>query len=138
MDEKFETGFLVVSCSGGSGSGQAANDLARELDRSGFARMVCLAGIGAGLEECIAEASNVRDLIVIDGCEKACSQKLLEKAGIKPLHTFCLTKMGVSCPVSQVDPELLDRLRKKIKLLFGQNRADGKYAVCGCDSCPRE
>lgn len=138
MNDNYETGFLVVSCSGGSGSGQAANALAVELNKSGFARMVCLAGIGAGLEDCVADATKVRDLIVIDGCEKNCSQKMLERIGIKPIHTFCLTKMGVDCPASDVDPELLEKLRKKIKLLFGQNRTDSKYAVCGCDTCTRE
>ncbi len=138
MDENYETGFLVISCSGGSSSGQAANDLAVELSKSGFARMVCLAGIGAGLDDCVSDAEKVKDLIVIDGCDKGCSQKMLEKIGIKPVHTFCLTKMGVKCPVSDVDPELLDKLRKKIKLLFGQNRSDNKYAVCGCDTCARE
>jgi len=73
MIDEYETGFLVVSCSGGSNSGQAANALAVELNKSGFAKMVCLAGVGAGVEDCVADAGNVRDLIVIDGCEKACS-----------------------------------------------------------------
>lgn len=138
MIDEYETGFLVVSCSGGSNSGQAANALAVELSKSGFAKMVCLAGVGAGVEDCVADAGKVRDLIVIDGCEKACSHKMLQKIGIEPVHTFCLTRMGVDCPVEDVDPELLDELRKKIKQLFGQNRAEGKYAVCGCDTCIRE
>ncbi|CCO23470.1 putative zinc-binding protein [Maridesulfovibrio hydrothermalis] len=138
MTDNYETGFLVISCSGASSSGQAANELAVELNKSGFAKMVCLAGVGAGLDDCVEDAGRVRDLIVIDGCDKACSHKMLEKIGIKPVHTFCLTKMGVNCPVSDVDPELLSELRKKIKLLFGQSRADSKYAVCGCDTCVRE
>ncbi|NDV27452.1 hypothetical protein FMR86_12370 [Desulfovibrio sp. JC010] len=138
MTEEYETGFMVVSCSGGSGSGQAANSLAVELNRSGFAKMVCLAGIGAGLDEYIDEADKVRDLIVIDGCSKGCSQIMLKKMGIEPVHNFCLTEMGVECPVTEVDPAMLEELRKKIKLLFGQRRADSKYAVCGCDTCVRE
>lgn len=138
MTDNYETGFLVLSCSGGSNSGQAANDLAVELNKSGFARMVCLAGVGAGLEDCVSDAGKVKDLIVIDGCSKGCSQIMLQKIGIKPVHTFCLTNMGVKCPQTDVDTELLDKLRKKIKLLFGQNRANSKYAVCGCDTCVRE
>lgn len=138
MSDEYETGFMVVSCSGGSGSGQAANSLAVELNKSGFAKMVCLAGVGAGLAECLDEAGKVRDLIVIDGCEKGCSQIMLRKMGIEPVHNFCLTKMGVECPVTDVDSEMLDELRKKIKLLFGQQRANSKYAVCGCDTCVRE
>ncbi|WP_027723362.1 putative zinc-binding protein [Maridesulfovibrio zosterae] len=138
MEEKYETGFMVLSCSGGSSSGQAANNLAVELNKSGFAKMVCLAGVGAGKEDCVEDAGKVHDLIVIDGCDKVCSKKMLEKIGINPVHTFCLTNMGVECPAADVDPELLTELRKKIKLLFGQNRADVKYAVCGCDTCVRD
>lgn len=138
MTEEYETGFMVISCSGGSGAGQAANSLAVELNRSGFAKMICLAGIGAGLEECVEAAGRVSDLIVIDGCEKCCSQIMLKKMGIEPVHIFCLSRMGVKCPVSEVDPVMLDEMRKKIKLLFGQQRANSKYAVCGCDTCVRE
>ncbi len=138
MNDTYETGFLVVSCSGGSSSGQAANDVAVELNKSGFAKMVCLAGVGAGIQDCVEDAEKVRDLIVIDGCDKVCSKIMLEKIGVKPVHTFCLTQMGVDCPVSDVEPDLLNELRKKIKILFGQNRAESKYAVCGCDTCTRE
>lgn len=138
MTDEYDSGFLVISCSGGSASGQAANSLAVELNRSGFAKMICLAGVGAGIDECLSEAGKVRDLIVIDGCEKGCAQIMLRKIGIEPVHTFCLTKMGVKCPVTEVDTEMLEELRKKIKLLFGQKRADAKYAVCGCDTCARD
>ncbi|WP_320172056.1 putative zinc-binding protein [Maridesulfovibrio sp.] len=138
MSDTYETGFLVVSCSGCSCSGQATNDLAVELNRSGFARMVCLAGIAAGLDNCVADAANVQDLIVIDGCVNACAKKVLEKAGIKPVHTFCLTEMGLEGQDTEIDSELLEKLRLKIKQVFGQSRTATKYAVCGCETCVRE
>ncbi|SDL51096.1 DGC domain-containing protein [Maridesulfovibrio ferrireducens] len=138
MLEKYETGFLVVACSGASKAGQAANGIAVKLDESGFSKMICLAAIGAGVDNCITMASNVQDLIIIDGCEKKCACKMLEKAGLHPVHEFCLTELGFVEPDDFEDPELIDELRKKIKLLFGQRRAESKYSICGCETCPRK
>ncbi len=138
MTDEYETGFFVVTCSGASKSGQSANAIGVKLNDSGFARMICLTGVGAGLESCLNMASNVQDLIVIDGCEKKCSCKILEKAGCKPMHEFCLTEMGFVDSDDFNATGLVDELKKKIKVLFGQRRSCSKYSICGCETCSRE
>lgn len=126
MEDKYLTDFIVVACSGGTHAGQTANAIAADMARGGFARMVCLAGVGCEVPESIKEAGKVENLIVIDGCEKGCAVKMLAKAGIEAKHVFVLTDMGlVNSDSPDTDEDITAELRKKIKRIFGQVKAGG-------------
>ncbi len=86
---------LIFSCSGGSNVGQLSNQTAVELTKSGKARLVCLAGIGAHLSGMI-ESAKAGDLIVaIDGCPVKCAHKTLEHADLKPDISLIITELGI-------------------------------------------
>ncbi|OEU69879.1 MAG: hypothetical protein BA863_06800 [Desulfovibrio sp. S3730MH75] len=138
MLEEYETGFLVVSCSGALKSGQIANAIAVKMAENGFAEMISIAGIAAGVEGYVNKAQRVNDLIIIDGCEKKCACKIIENSGITPKHEFCLVELGYLDSDGPVDMDEVDIFRKKIKLLYGQAKSNSKYSVCGCETCIRD
>ena len=135
MLEKYETGFLVVSCSGALRSGQVANAIAVKMAENGFAEMVSIAGIAAGVEEYVDKAKRADNLIIIDGCDKKCACKIIENSGGVPKHEFCLAELGYLDSDGPVNVNEVDVFRKKIKLLYGQAKSSGKYSVCGCETC---
>ncbi|WP_031483185.1 putative zinc-binding protein [Maridesulfovibrio frigidus] len=137
MLEKYETGFLVVSCSGALKSGQVSNAIAVKMAENGFAEMISIAGIAAGLDEYVDKAKRVNDLIIIDGCDKKCACKIVERLVGTPKHEFCLAELGYLDSEGPVDMDEVDIFRKKIKLLYGQAKSSSKYSVCGCETCTR-
>ncbi len=138
MLEKYDTGFLVVSCSGALKSGQVANAIAVKMAENGFAEMLSIAGVAAGVEEYVDKAMRADDLIIIDGCEKKCACKIIENLGVTPRHEFCLAELGYSDSDGPIDMAEVDIFRKKIKLLYGQAKSSSKYSVCGCETCIRD
>lgn len=68
---------IVYSCSGCSSAAQMANYLAIQLDRSGYAEMSCIAGVGGNVKTLVRQARSGRKLISIDGCPLACCKACL-------------------------------------------------------------
>src|SRR5688572_32891431 len=72
-DEIPEFRPFIFSCSGSADVGGIADGAARSLSESGVAKMYCLAGIGARVEQIVNNAALAERLISVDGCENACS-----------------------------------------------------------------
>ena len=75
--------IAILTCAGGSNTGQLANAIGAKLAKANLGYMVCLAGIAAGIETSFKKISQAKNILVIDGCPKNCAKKILEKAGIK-------------------------------------------------------
>ncbi|MFZ1806281.1 MAG: putative zinc-binding protein [Cyclobacteriaceae bacterium] len=86
---------IVYSCSGCSSAAQMANYLAIQLDRSGYAEMSCIVGVGGNVKKLVHTAKSGRHLIAIDGCPLACSKACLRNHNLDPDVHIQLTDLGI-------------------------------------------
>ena len=105
---------LIYSCSGAADVGEIADQVARRLRSEGFAKMTCLAGIGAGLSGYVQSAKGADENITIDGCSVACAKKTLENIGVTPT-AYILTDLGLVKGESPVTKETVKQMSDKIK-----------------------
>jgi uncharacterized metal-binding protein len=82
---------IVLSCSGASNFGQISNSLAVEMQSRGMGNMSCLAAVAAGLEGYLKSAREADQLVVIDGCNVACGQKIMQAAAIENYTYFVVS-----------------------------------------------
>lgn len=86
---------MILACSGGSNVGQLANHAAVELNREGFGKMYCLAGIGGRLSGFVQSAKDVPEMVAIDGCSVGCAKAIIENADV-PLKSYVVvTELGI-------------------------------------------
>lgn len=82
---------IVLSCSGASNFGQISNSLAVEMQSRGMGNMSCLAAVAAGLESYLKSAREADQLVVIDGCNVACGQKIMQASGLENYTYFVVS-----------------------------------------------
>ena len=87
--------IMLLACSGGSNVGQLSNRAAVELTQEGFGKMFCLAGIGGHVSGLVQSAKDVRQIIVIDGCDVGCSKAILKNADVPFKNYVVLTELGI-------------------------------------------
>ena len=104
---------LIYSCSGAADVGEIADQVARRLRSEGFAKMTCLAGIGAGLSGYVQSAKGADENITIDGCPVACAKTTLEKIGVTPT-SYILTDLGLVKGESPITKETVKQISNKI------------------------
>ena len=85
---------LLFSCSGAADTAEIADRAARNIHRSGEARMYCLAGVGGDVEMIVNNTRAADRLLVIDGCDTDCAAKLLRKAGFETFEHLRVTDLG--------------------------------------------
>ena len=90
-----EGNVMILACSGGSNVGQLSNQVAVELTQEGFGKMFCLAGIGGHLSGFVRSATDIPQMVAIDGCSLGCAKAILEHAGIPNKNYLVLTDLGV-------------------------------------------
>jgi uncharacterized metal-binding protein len=125
---------LLYSCSGAADVGQIADQVTRKLRDKGFARMTCLAGIGADLSGFVESARGADVNITIDGCGTMCAKKALERVGVKPA-SYVLTDFGIEKGKTPPTEEIAITLSNQI---IGQKeQAHGPESSstsgCGCN-----
>jgi uncharacterized metal-binding protein len=86
---------VIFSCSGASDVGGLGDAAARLLSQSGVTRMYCLAGVGARVEQIMADPVMAERLVAVDGCDNDCSRKVLERAGFRPAMHIRITDLGM-------------------------------------------
>jgi len=87
--------IMLLACSGVSNVGQLSNRAAVELTQEGFGKMFCLAGIGGHVSGLVQSAKDVRQIIVIDGCDVGCSKAILKNADVPFKNYVVLTELGI-------------------------------------------
>lgn len=87
---------VLLPCSGGSNTGQIANQVAIKLTEEGVGYIYCLAGIAAHIEGMVESARGARRIVALDGCEVACAKKAIEHAGLPVTDWICVTGAGIS------------------------------------------
>lgn len=78
---------FVFPCSGVADTGEIADRAARWLLSDGVARMICLAGVSAGINGFLNQMKNAQEILIIDGCKIECTKKILQGHGIGPSNT---------------------------------------------------
>lgn len=72
---------LAFGCSGAANIGAIADQAARKLSREKTASMCCTAAIAAEVPDILEKATFATKMVVIDGCDKACAKKIMDKGG---------------------------------------------------------
>lgn len=104
---------LVYACSGASDLGEITDVVARKLRDDNFAKMSCLAGVGAGIESMLAAGSGACGTLAIDGCMVGCAKTVLEGAGLEPVSVV-LTELGYDKDTCLTE-EVVEEITAKIK-----------------------
>jgi len=105
---------LIYSCSGAADVGEIADRVTRRLRNDGYAKMACLAAVGAELSGYVQSARGADVAITIDGCAHACARKSLERIGVKPV-SYILTKMGLVKGETPISEAIIAGLAGEIK-----------------------
>lgn len=105
---------LLYACSGAADVGKIADLVSRKLRDDGFARMTCLAGIGANLSGFVQSAKAADGNITIDGCATACAKKSLERIGVNPT-SIIMSDFGCVKGSTPVVDTLINEIAEKIK-----------------------
>ena len=124
---------LIYACSGAADVGEIADQVARKLRTEEFAKMTCLAGIGAGLSGYVQSAKGAEENITIDGCSVACAKKTLEKIGVRPT-AYILTDLGLVKGESLVTEKTVKQISDLIKRTKGTPAPPAQMGIGGC-SC---
>ena len=95
---------LVFACSGAADVGAISDQAARVLSREKTALMCCTAAIAAGIPDIMEKAALANRIVVIDGCDKECAKKILDKGGFSDYAYVELGSIGMEkgkTPVEQ-------------------------------------
>lgn len=114
-DDHSEYKPFIFSCSGAADVGGIADGAARALSASGVAKMYCLAGVGARVEQILSNAEAAEKLISVDGCDNACSRKVLEAAGFQLALHVQITELGMEKGNTEITPERIREVMDEIK-----------------------
>jgi len=109
----------IVSCSGASNTGEYADKVARRLDESGEANMVCLAKVAIGDQPLINKLKSQPDkkIVVLDGCAINCAEKILGKENITDIIHVNTTNFDIVKGKTPVTEEKINEIVEYIKHL---------------------
>ena len=122
---------LIYSCSGSADVGEIADRVTRRLRDEGYARMTCLAGVGAGRSGYVQSAKGADEVITIDGCVTACARKSLERIGVQPT-SYILTDLGLEKHETPVTDQVVNEVLENIKKNTGISKATPQSSGGGC------
>ncbi|OHD66022.1 MAG: hypothetical protein A2176_09655 [Spirochaetes bacterium RBG_13_51_14] len=123
---------IIYSCSGAADVGEIADRVVRKLRDDGFAKMACLAGVGAGLSGYVQSAKGADVVFTVDGCPTACVKKNIERIVVNPV-SYILTEMGLEKGNTPVSDALVTDIAEKIKSGASVRPAAGVVSGgCGC------
>ena len=105
----------IFSCSGASDVGGIGDGAARKISSEGVAKMFCLAGIGARVEQIVTNTNLAESLISVDGCDNDCSLKVLEAAGFRPALHIRITDLGMEKGNTPITPRHIETVTDEIR-----------------------
>jgi len=100
----------IFACSGAADVGQISDRAARSVAARKAATMICTAAVGAGIEDIMDKARGAKRVLVIDGCDKACAFKIMEKAGFKEFISMRLDILGLEKSKTPVEEPLVEKM----------------------------
>lgn len=109
---------IFLACSGAADVGNIADKAARELVKEKRGMMSCIAAIAAGIEDITDKTKAAAQTFVIDGCDKECAKKIMEKNGIKDFHYVKVTDCGMEKGKTAVAEENIKIIADKAKAML--------------------
>lgn len=132
---------IIFPCAGQANVGQLTNRAALQLTEEGYGSIACVALLGIGAENLIANALNADEVVVLDGCPMQCAKKIAGAQGIAAGQHLVLTEMGiVKGPSKDYTDEDIEKVvaacwkgegRSKSREA-PQKKSGGKDSGCGC------
>lgn len=108
----------IFACSGAADVGLLSDRAARSVAAAKAATMICTAAVGAGIEDIMEKARGASRVLVIDGCDKACALKVLERAGISGSISLRLDALGMEKGKTAVDEALVEKVAGQARELL--------------------
>ncbi|NIA12535.1 MAG: zinc-binding protein [Nitrospiraceae bacterium] len=96
---------LAFACSGAADVGAIADQAVRKLSREKAASMCCTAAIAAEIPDILEKATFAAKIVVLDGCDKACAKKIVDKGGFTNYAYIELGAMGMEKGKTPVNEE---------------------------------
>jgi len=87
---------IIFPCAGQANVGQLTNLAALQLTEEGYGSIACVALLGIGAENMIANALNADEVVVLDGCPMLCAKKIAGAQGVAAGQHLVLTEMGIA------------------------------------------
>jgi len=110
--------MMLVSCSGASNTGCYADKVARILDESKQANMICLPKMAINDKKLIEKVKTTNQkVVVIDGCPLNCAEKILKEKGIENFTHINTTDFGIRKGKTPITKDKLDEIINYIKTL---------------------
>jgi uncharacterized metal-binding protein len=127
---------MILACSGGSNVGKLSNQAAVGLTQEGFARMFLLSGIGGHLSGFVQSATDIQQMVAIDGCSLGCAEAILKHAEIPNKNHLVLTDLGIEKNKDfKLKREDIEKVKKAIREVCNQGQTGIPMAEGGSGSC---
>ena len=85
---------IIFPCCGQANTGQISNAAAIQLDEEGYGAYACTALLVSS-ETLAKRATEVDEVVAIDGCGMACAKKIADSAGVTVHQHLVITDLGV-------------------------------------------
>lgn len=85
---------IIFPCCGQANTGQITNAAAIQLDEEGYGGYACTALLATS-PELANRASEVDEVVAIDGCGMDCAKKIAEAAGVPVHQHLVITELGI-------------------------------------------
>ncbi len=132
---------IIFPCAGQANVGQLTNRAALQLTEEGYGNIACLALLGIGSENLIANSLDADEVVILDGCPIQCAKKIAGSQGIAAGQHLILTDLGITKGASKDYSD--DDIEKVVAACWkGEGRkpdtaeprkkAGGKDSGCGC------
>jgi uncharacterized metal-binding protein len=86
---------LLYACSGGANVAEISDRAARQLMKTGYGSMFCLAGLGAEIQGMVQTAKEADLNVVLEGCPMDCAKKIFDRLGLKNYVQIRATDLGI-------------------------------------------
>ncbi len=87
---------IIFPCAGQVNVGQLTNLAALQLTEEGYGSIACVALLGIGAENLIANARGADEVVALDGCPMLCATKIAGAQGVAVGQHLVLTEMGIT------------------------------------------
>jgi uncharacterized metal-binding protein len=133
---------IIFPCAGQANTGQLTNLAAIQLTDEGYGSIACASLLAIGSEGLVANAKNVDEVLILDGCPMECARKIAESQGVPIRQHLVMTELGITKgPSKSYTDEDVEKVvaacwrgegREKVATKPRKKGGD-KDPGCGCD-----
>jgi uncharacterized metal-binding protein len=131
---------IIFPCAGQANVGQLTNLAAVQLTEEGYGSIACIALLAIGTETLIANAKNVDEVVILDGCPMLCAKKIADAQGVPSAQHLVMTELGITKGPSKNYTD--DDIEKIVSACWGgewkknapkpSKKTGGPDSGCGC------